>query len=195
MSEMREEKYAIVNPDTSALDEYNKTLYLKMLCSLVQFHNEAAEMQMLFLRRIVNGIGVEEKAEEYMRRALEISDTDIQDFLSFMGKDKAKYYFALEGIILVSLGQGDEESYQYLAEVIELLDICKDDLTYVCLVASAVLQQKSFFYEVAKKWINERVENVDYTPYLKNFYYEVKEEFDDDFDDDLPLNSFDPWIF
>ena len=106
MSEMQEEKYAIVNPDTSALDEYNKTLYLKILCSLVQFHNEASEIQMLFLKRLVNGIGVEEKAEEYMRRALEISGEDMQEFLSLMGKDKVKYYFALEGILLVSLGQG-----------------------------------------------------------------------------------------
>ncbi len=170
LSDLRDDKYAIENPDTFALDDYSKTLYLKVLCSLVQFHNEPTEMQILVLKRIVKGIGVEERAEEYMRRALEISATDMQDFLSFIGKDKVKYYFALEGILLVSIGQGEEEGYQYLAEILELLDINKDDLEHICRVASAVLQQQSSIYDEAKALINERVKAIDYAPYIKNFY-------------------------
>lgn len=170
MLDLRNEKYAIVNPDLVSLDEYMKTLYLKVLCTVVQLGDEPTEMQVLFLKRIVAGIGVEDPAEEYMRRALEISDTDMQEFLTGMKGNRAKYYFALDGLILVSIGTENQECYQYLAEIIELLDICKDDLKYVCLVASSVLQQQSSFYDEAKALTNERIREVDYTPYIQNFY-------------------------
>lgn len=170
MSELRNEKYAIVNPDLLSLDEYMKTLYLKVLCTVVQLGDEPTEMQVLFLKRIVAGIGVEDPAEEYMRRALEISDTDMQEFLTGMKENRAKYYFALDGLILVSIGTENQECYQYLAEIIELLDICRDDLKYVCLVASSILQQQSSFYDEAKELTNERIREVDYTPYVQNFY-------------------------
>lgn len=170
MSDLRNEKYAIVNPDLVSLDEYMKILYLKVLCTVVQLGDEPTEMQVLFLKRIVAGIGVEDPAEEYMRRALEISDTDMQEFLTGMKENRAKYYFALDGLILVSIGTENQECYQYLAEIIELLDICKDDLKYVCLAASSVLQQQSSFYDEAKELTNERIREVDYTPYIQNFY-------------------------
>ena len=98
MSDLRNEKYAIVNPDLVSLDEYMKILYLKVLCTVVQLGDEPTEMQVLFLKRIVAGIGVEDPAEEYMRRALEISDTDMQEFLTGMKENRAKYYFALDEI-------------------------------------------------------------------------------------------------
>lgn len=170
MSELRNEKYAIVNPDLLSLDEYMKTLYLKVLCTVVQLGDEPTEMQVLFLKRIVAGIGVEDPAEEYMRRALEISDTDMQEFLTGMKENRAKYYFALDGLILVSIGTENQECYQYLAEIIELLDICRDDLKHVCLVASSILQQQSSFYDEAKELTNERIREVDYTPYVQKFY-------------------------
>lgn len=170
MSDLRNEKYAIVNPDLVSLDEYMKTLYLKVLCTVVQLGDEPTEMQVLFLKRVVNGIGVDDPAEEYMRRALEISDIDMQEFLAGMKENRAKYYFALDGLILVSIGTENQECYLYLAEIIELLDICKDDLEYICLVASSVLQQQSSLYDEAKKLTNDRVRGIDYTPYLQNFY-------------------------
>lgn len=170
MSDLRNEKYAIVNPDLVSLDEYMKTLYLKVLCTVVQLGDEPTEMQILFLKRIVSGIGVDDPAEEYMRRGLEISDIDMQEFLAGMKENRAKYYFALDGLILVSIGTENQECYLYLAEIIELLDICKDDLKYICLVASSVLQQQSSLYDEAKKLTNERVQEIDYAPYLQNFY-------------------------
>lgn len=170
MSDLRDEKYAIVNPTLIELDEYEKTLYLKVLCSLVQFGAVPDEMQLLFLKRIVYGMDVEDTVEEYMRRALEISETDMQEFLAAMKENKAKYYFALDGLILTAMEQEVEERYRYLAEIIELLDICEDDLQYVCFVASSVLQQQSSFYDEAKAFENERLREIDYAPYIQSFY-------------------------
>ena len=39
MEEIKGEEYAVRNPVTAAMDEYAKSLYLKVLCSVVQYGN------------------------------------------------------------------------------------------------------------------------------------------------------------
>lgn len=103
LKDLKSKKYEIVNPDLVELDEYIKSLYIKVLCTVVQYENDPTDMQILFLKRIINGIGVEDSVEEYMRKALEISEQDIQEFLSIVGDSKIKYYFATDGLILLSI--------------------------------------------------------------------------------------------
>ena len=170
LADKKGEKYAISNQDIMVLDEYIKNLYLKVLCTLVQYENNPTDMQILFLKYIVNGMGVDAPVEEYMRKALEISETDMQEFLSIMAENKVKYYFVLEGILLVSLGNPERENYVYSSEIIELINVNKDDLEYVSLVAKSVLWQQSSFYDEAKNRINERVQSIDFTSYIKNYY-------------------------
>lgn len=170
MKDMKAEKYAIVNPDLIDKDEYIKSLYLKVLCTVVQYENDPTDMQILFLKRIISGIGLEDTVEEYMRKALEISELDIKEFLSIVGESKAKYYFATDGLIITSMRKGNSSEYEYLAELIELLGINKDDLEYLCMVVKSVLQQESSYYDQSKLKINERVEEIDFTPYINNYY-------------------------
>lgn len=170
LKDLKSKKYEIVNPDLVELDEYIKSLYIKVLCTVVQYENDPTDMQILFLKRIINGIGVEDSVEEYMRKALEISEQDIQEFLSIVGDSKIKYYFATDGLILLSIGSNNSKDYEYLAELIELLGIDKDDLKYLCTVAKSILQQESSFYDEAKEMINERVEKLNFTPYIQNYY-------------------------
>ncbi len=170
LKDLKGEKYALVNPELVELDEYVKGLYLKVLCTVVQYKNDPADMQVLFLKRIVNGIGVDDSLEEYMRKALEISEADIQEFLSVIGNNHIKYYFATDGLILSSMGNGNADGYEYLAEIIELLGINKNDLEYVCTIVKSILQQDSSYYNQSKELVNERVEKLDFTPYIRNYY-------------------------
>lgn len=170
MKDMKAEMYAIVNPDLVSLDEYTKNLYLKMLCTVVQYENEPSEMQVLFLKRIVKGIDVEEPLEEYMRKALEISDVDIKEFIEFMKDNIARYYFALEGILLVSMGNLKQQNFEYLAEILELCGIIKGDIEYLSLVCKSILEQRSDYYDSAKEIMSERVQNLNLNPYIVNYY-------------------------
>ncbi len=170
MKDMKTEMYAIENPDMRALDEYIKNLYLEVLCTIVQYENEPAEMQVLYLKRIVKGMGVEEPLEEYMRKALDISEVDIQEFISFMKENTARYYFTLESMLLVAMGNPKQQNYEYLAELLEICEITKQDLEYLSLVVKSVLQQESSFYNDAKSIITEDGNTVSFVPYINNFY-------------------------
>lgn len=167
---LKSEKYALCNSELVMLDEYIKNLYVKLLCTVVQYNDDPEEGQMAYLKRVISGIEIDDSLEVCMRKALEISETDVQEFLSIVEKEKYKYYFILDGIVLLTLGKRNEESYEYFAELIELLGINKMDLNYICAVAKAVLEQSSLQFDNAAEWLNERVENLDFTPYIRNFY-------------------------
>ena len=170
MEEMKSDKYAISIPELVELDEYIKSLYLKVLCTIIQYENNPTDVQVLYLKRIIKGMHAEQSMEEYMRKALDISEADIQEFLKNLEENKIKYYFVLDGIILASIGNGDSVGYEYLAELIELLGVNKEDLQYISLVAKSVLMQESKLYNSAKALCNERVEMVNYAPYILNYY-------------------------
>lgn len=170
LEEMKGQKYAIANPDLVSLDEYVKSLYIQVLCTVVQYENEPADMQILYLKRIVNGIGVEDPVEEYMRKALEISETDIQEFLSHMKEGKARYYFALDAILLVSLAQTSQPSYEYVAELMELLEIDKQSLSHLAMVAKSILVQESTDFDSAKEHATEYTAELNFKPYIHNYY-------------------------
>lgn len=170
MSGMKVEMYAIVNPELAVLDEYTKNLYLKVLCTVVQYENEPSEMQTLYLKRLIAGIGTEEPLEEYMRKALEISDVDIKEFISYMKENQVRYYFALESMVLTAMGQQIQDNYEYLAELIELCGITKEDLKYLAFVAESILRQDSGYYDTAKDSINDRTRSLNFYPYISNYY-------------------------
>lgn len=170
MSGMKGEMYAIVNPELAALDEYTKNLYLKVLCTVVQYENEPSEMQTLYLKRLIAGIGTEEPLEEYMRKALEISDVDIKEFISYMKENQVRYYFALESMVLTAMGQQTQNNYEYLAELIELCGITKADLKYLAFIAESILRQDAGYYDTAKNNINNRTKSLNFYPYVSNYY-------------------------
>lgn len=170
MSGMKVEMYAIVNPELAALDEYTKNLYLKVLCTVIQYENEPSEMQTLYLKRLIAGIGTEEPLEEYMRKALEISDVDIKEFISYMKENQVRYYFALESMVLTAMGQQTQNNYEYLAELIELCGITKEDLKYLAFIAESILRQDSGYYDTAKDSINDRTRSLNFYPYISNYY-------------------------
>ena len=170
MEEMKTEMYAISNPVTAALDEYIKSLYIKMLCTVVQYENDPSEMQLLYLRRLHKGIQIDNSIEDFMRMALDISEVDVQEFIDIMRGDHTRYYFALEGILLVSMGKGEQANYEYLGELIELICISKRELEYLSTVARSILEQDSEYYDKAKSIAPESVEGFEVVPYIANFY-------------------------
>ena len=53
MTEMKAEMYAIKNPELAELDEYRKTLYLKVLCTVLQYENTPSDINgRLFCRHL-----------------------------------------------------------------------------------------------------------------------------------------------
>lgn len=170
MEELKAEQAAIVNPELVSLDEYTKTLYLKVLGTVVQYENIASDIQVFYLKRIVSGMEVELPLEEYLKKALEISEKDIREFTASMKEGNTKYYFALDALIVASMGYCQQENYEYLANLMQLMGIDKQELKTLCLTAKSVLQQESSFYDEAKQSAGEYIKQANFFPYISNYY-------------------------
>lgn len=169
-TEYRKSKYKIVNTDLLTLDEYSKNLYIKLLCTLMQYNNTPNDMQVLFIERILLGLELDGGIQEHLKKAYEITEADINDFVAFMKGDKRKYYFALDGVILVSLGEHSDKNYDYLSELIESLGITNSDVSYISMVAKSIIEQASNIYDLAKEEVTENTKGIDVQPYIKNYY-------------------------
>lgn len=167
---MKAKEYAVTNETLSGLDEYVKKLYLKLLGTVIQYKNDPSDMQIIYLNRIACGMGAEEPVEELMRMALEISETDAQEFLSVVKEKNIKFYFALDSLLLLKMGNEEKVNYEYLGELLELCDVTKNDIESVSLIAKSVLLQESSYYDEAKKWIAEYAKTYDFSSYIKTYY-------------------------
>lgn len=170
LEELRREKYAVVNAVTAGLDDYRKELYLKFLCTVVQYENTPTEVQLLYLKQLFSGMETDSTVQDCMRRALELSDTDVSEFLDGVSHTDAGYCFALEGTVLAALGDTPEPAFEYLAELIELLDVSKQDLEVLCLVAKSVVRQDVRLFDEAKAKMDLPLKRLNYLTYVKQYY-------------------------
>lgn len=169
-AENKAERYPLENSLLKDKEEYTKSLYLRTLCMLVQYTHDPEEMQVLYLRRLIAGVQAENKLEDYMRMALEIETGDIDAFLSAFREDMLRYYFCLDGMILLAAEGDTEQDYGLLAEIVELLGVTKAELEYLTMAAKSILEQDSNIYDTAKTLLTDGTRDIDLYPYIKDFY-------------------------
>ena len=167
---IKDEMYAIQNPVTASLDEYIKSLYIRMLCTIVQYNNDPSDMQILYINRLRSGMGVDDETTDFMRKALDIKADEIKEFVEYMKKSTVRYYFGLEAIILAVISDSNDNNFEYLGELLEVISITKKELQYLCLVAKSVILQDSATYDEAKKYAEGTIRQVDFTTYIQNYY-------------------------
>ena len=170
LKEIAAEKYALINQNLQSLDEYIRLLYIKLLCTTAQYENVPTESQELYLKRVVGGLEVEGSLEEHMRKSLDISETDLREFLSYMKDSCTRFYFVLDGLILSGMCSMSEENREYLAQLIEVCNVTKKELQQLCIIAKSVIQQEPSLFDEAKKRGNENIAYLDFTPYVQNYY-------------------------
>lgn len=170
MADMKDDLYAIVNPELNALEDFAKSLYLRVLGTVIQYGNEPSDLQSLYFKRIVKGMTKDESPYDIMKRALEISAKDIREFVDYLKEKPARFYFALDAAVLTALGGGSQAGCEYLAELLEVLGISKQELQCISLIAKSIVTQQPSIYDEAKPLMTEELCKADFAPYLKNFY-------------------------
>lgn len=168
--EHKAERYPFENALLSEKNEYVKSLYFRMLCTLTRYTREPSEMQVLYIRRLIAGSHAENKFEDYMRMALDLDTEDIDEFVSVFEEDDLKYYFCVDGAIVLSVRKADDKNYELFAELIELLGITRNELTYLVAVSKAILCLSSEQFDDAKGISPESTKELSFYHYLAGFY-------------------------
>lgn len=170
LEELDCENYIIRNKVLEEKGEYEKFLYINMLCTVIQYDNEPSKEQILFLNRIVKGIRCANKIEYYMRKAIETDINILQSFVTEYEEKELKYYFILDSIILINLAKKYRKNYTYLSGLIEVLGITKQDVDYISQIAKSILLQDSEIFKEAGKLKSKSTENLNFKEYLKYYF-------------------------
>ena len=168
--EHKAERYPFENTALSEKDEYIKSLYFRMLCTLIRYTGEASEMQVLYVKRLIAGCKGEREFQDYMKMALDLDISDVEEFISVFREDGLRYYFCIDGAILLSAAETEEKKYELLAELIETLGITHGELKYLAAVAQAVVLQSSEKFDEAKTFVPDTLCPLSMYHYVQGFY-------------------------
>ena len=164
------ELYPLKNAMLAEKEEYIKSLYLRMLCALIRYTGEPSAMQVLYVRRLMAGINAEAAFEDYMKMALDLNTTDVDEFIAAYKQDTLKHYFCIDAIILLSVAENAEKNYELLAELAEMLGINREQLKYLSAAAKAIVMQSSELFDEAKKFLPYSLVNLSLFHYIDGFY-------------------------
>lgn len=170
LKEHKAERYPFENTVLAEKDEYTKSLYLRMLCTLIRYTGEPAEAQVFYVRRIMAGIQAEQEFQDYMKMALDLDTADVGEFMAVFKEDSLKYYFGIDGIILLALTECVEKHYELLAELVELLGITRKELEYLSAAAKAIMCQSSELFDEAKGLLPDSMRALSLYHYISDFY-------------------------
>lgn len=164
------ELYPLKNAMLAEKEEYIKSLYLRMLCALIRYTGEPSAMQVLYVRRLMAGINAEAAFEDYMKMALDLNTTDVDEFIAAYKQDTLKHYFCIDAIILLSVAENAEKNYELLAELVEMLGINREQLKYLSAATKAIIMQSSELFDEAKKFLPCSLVNLSLFHYIDGFY-------------------------
>lgn len=168
--EHKAERYPFENPYLREKEEYIQSLYYRMLCALVRYPDEPDDMQVLYIRRLMAGAQAEHTFQDYMKMALDLDTDDINEFISAFHEDELRFYFCVDGLVLLSAVQAHEKAYALLSELIELLGITKNELRYLSAIAAAIVTQSSQAFDSAKALATHFTKHLSFYPYVRGFY-------------------------
>lgn len=174
MKKTRAVRHPIQNELLAQQGEEVKTLYLGMLYSILCYMGAPSESQHLYLHRLIKGIDAQEEPEEYMACAMSIDEDFLKHFLDIFHGDALRFYFCVDGAILVSLGEqeeGQRRGWEYLAELLEALGLQQLEVSSLTCVAQAILTQNQTAFDCARDHMrNELSLELDWRGYLRGFY-------------------------
>ena len=167
---LRANRYPFVNKMLAEKDEYTKSLYFRLLCALVRYTCEPNQMQVLYIERLIAGCKAEQKYRDYMRMALELEIKDVEEFVSALKDTELKYYFCIDGSILLMLSDSDDKNYELLAEIVEIFGITRQEVQYLALASRAIVVQNSTLFEETLAQSPESMFSLSLFPYVANFH-------------------------
>lgn len=151
-------------------DEYLKGRYFKMLGALSLYHKNTPQEQSMFLRRLINDIRLDGNIEEWIRKAMEIEVEDIEEFLSQFRESRHRFAFVLDAMLLTGIsGEYDDAQTIFLAELIELLNLEKEEVSFLSRLALSVLEQNTEKYTDLHGLRLKNLELKDFLGYTKEY--------------------------
>lgn len=139
--------YPIKGHPLEESQNYTKSLYMEMLCVILQYGGLPKGEQILFIRRLLEGIGLGDRFDEYMRKALCADEVFAGEFVKQFKHSELKYNFVVDSfIVIASAGTPEKHSVEFISEICEALLLNKKEVEFLVHVTLSILEQNSDIY-------------------------------------------------
>lgn len=170
LRETKAENYPIQGHLLEKETDYNKNLYFKMLCMVLQYTDNIAEEQIFFLQRLTAGCHTEHSVQDYMRQALGAEPDDYKEFAEQAAGGDLRYTFVVDVLLASYLNACSDDYCGFIAELFESIGIKTRELAVLSRACRSILEQNSEGYEKSgTNRISEIPVSV-YQPYLNLFF-------------------------
>lgn len=159
--------YPVENEMLSKAADHLLNGYLKMLGVILHQGEEITDAQSFLYKRIIAGTPAEEKAEGYLRMALDIEIEEYESFISEVKELSVKYRFLLDALILSCVSRQSPGQIKLVAEFAEALGINAAELHYLAAIAKAELCMDGSAYTDADELKTESIPENITTGYLR----------------------------
>lgn len=124
-------------------DEYTQKIYLRLLCSILQFDNdnETKESQMLFILRIVAGVNNKNiVVEDILASSMCMEYDEIDEIINAISKEFAEM-FIVDSLICANItGKTTKKIFEYLSSIFSLFNMKEEFVKELVNLSSAILE-------------------------------------------------------
>ncbi|MCD8110672.1 MAG: right-handed parallel beta-helix repeat-containing protein [Clostridiales bacterium] len=131
--------YPIKNIVLSDETDYIRSGYMRMLAVILRQSRNITDAQLTTFKRMLAGTKTENRDSDYLRMASETEIEDFHDFINEMKTKTIRYRFVGDALVLAGLGENRQETLGLAVAFAEELEIGKDELRYLGIMAKSVL--------------------------------------------------------
>lgn len=132
--------YGIVAHKLENLDEHEQEIYMTMLFVIAGFEKESYESTLVFICRIINGIGFKGDVKELFSSAKKINQNYIDEFTRIFEKTDIKLLFILDALLVVgNFNKTSKEVLAFISQICIVMKIEKDQILMLSNMARAIL--------------------------------------------------------
>ena len=161
-------RYPIENHPMLNEDEHHKDMYLQILFSVAVLEKQNNEDGIKTICRIAYGMGYTGDFESLLIKAQTMNFDILDECTRLFGKSELKYILLLECMLVTAeFDGGKRRALEYISELSVLLNITKEDITFLANLARVILTQDLNEYK-----IDVQTDTSLYDCYLVNFLSE-----------------------
>ncbi len=135
-------RYPITGHPLAKDDEHTKEMYMLMLMSVIVLDSEKYTKSFMTFYRIAAGMGYNGNAEELMLKAQTMKFETLDEITRLFGKDDKRLMLLLECMLIAAqFDNGKRKAMEYIAELASLMNVSKEQITFLSNLARVILTQ------------------------------------------------------
>jgi len=167
------EKIAEINLNIlSSKDTYAKELYFVLLASVAEIDGEINNEERIFLSALIKGSKLNCNVSKIIDKSITAEKELIIDFFNCFGKDKLKYNFILNSLMMARIDDkiNDKEA-SIIAELAEILEITKEEIMFLAELALAIMEKN---IERFHTLVTIKPDNIDFIQFKDHLHSFIK---------------------